>query len=80
MDNDIIKIFWTNVDKYRRKRYLTWEDLIKSRDARGCIRGTKNVALKTVQYIAEKLRISDYTILFERVDVDEDDRCAKHDG
>lgn len=68
MDNDIIKIFWTNVDKYRRKRYLTWEDLIKSRDARGCIRGNKNVTLKTVQYIAEKLRISDYTILFERVD------------
>ncbi|WP_171315285.1 hypothetical protein [Enterococcus cecorum] len=68
MDNDIIKIFWTNVDKYRRKRCLTWEDLIKSRDARGCIRGTKNVTLKTVQYIAEKLRISDYTILFERVD------------
>ena len=68
MDNDIIKIFLTNVDKYRRKRYLTWEDLIKSRDARGCIRGTKNVTLKTVQYIAEKLRISDYTILFERVD------------
>lgn len=68
MDNDIIKIFWTNVDKYRRKRYLTWEDLIKSRDARGCIRGTKDVTLKTVQYIAEKLRISDYTILFERVD------------
>jgi len=68
VDNDIIKIFLTNVDKYRRKRYLTWEDLIKSRDARGCIRGTKNVTLKTVQYIAEKLRISDYTILFERVD------------
>lgn len=68
MDNDIIKIFWENVDKYRRKRYLSWEDLIKSRDARGCIRGTKNVTLKTVQYIAEKLLISDYTILFERVD------------
>lgn len=68
MNNDIIKIFWQNVDKYRRKRYLTWEDLIKSRDARGCIRGTKNVTLKTVQYIAEKLRISDYTILFERSD------------
>lgn len=68
MDKNIIQIFWQNVDKYRRKRYLKWEDLIKSRDARGCIRGTKNVTLKTVQYIAEKLRISDYTILFERDD------------
>lgn len=68
MEKDVIKIFWQNVDKYRRKRYLSWEDLIKSRDARGCIRGTKNVTLKTVQYIAEKLRISDYTILFERSD------------
>lgn len=68
MEKDIIEIFWENVDRYRRKRYLTWEDLIKSRDARGCIRGTKNVTLKTVQYIAEKLRISDYTILFERND------------
>lgn len=68
MNNDIIKIFWQNVDKYRRKRYLTWEDLIKSRDARGCIRGTKNFTLKTVQYIADKLDIDDYTILFEKDD------------
>ena len=29
LEKDIMKIFWTNVDKYRRKRYLTWEDLIK---------------------------------------------------
>lgn len=68
MEKDVIEIFWKNVDKYRRKRYLSWEDLIKSRDARGCIRGTKNVTLKTAQYIANKLDIDDYTILFERDD------------
>lgn len=68
MDNDIIKIFWENVDWHRRNKGLNWTDLSFGQRITKYKNGTQDIKLSTVQRIADKLDIDDYAILFERVD------------
>lgn len=68
MDEDVIKIFWENVDWHRRKKGLNWTDLSFGQRTAKYRNGTQDIKLSTVQRIAEILDIDDYTILFERMD------------
>lgn len=69
MDNDIIKIFWTNVDWHRRNKNIPWSAFYSGADGVKKMRNHElNVTLKKVQEIADKLDIDDYTILFEGSD------------
>lgn len=68
MDEDIIKIFWRNVDWHRLNKGLNWTDLSFGQRTAKYRNGTQDIKLSTVQRIAEILDIDDYTILFERVD------------
>lgn len=68
MEKDVIKIFWENVDWHRRNKGLNWTDLSFSQRTANYRNGTQDIKLSTVQRIADKLDIDDYTILFERVD------------
>lgn len=69
MGNDIIKIFWENVDWHRRNKNIPWNAFYSG--ANGVSKMKKhelNVTLKKIQEIADKLDIDDYTILFEKDD------------
>lgn len=69
MDNDIIKIFWTNVDCHRQNKNIPWSAFYSGNDGVKKMRNHElNATLKKVQEIADKLDIDDYTILFERDD------------
>ena len=68
LDEDIIKIFWRNVDWHRQNKSLNWTDLSFGQRTSKYRNGTQDIKLSTVQRIAEILDIDDYTILFERVD------------
>lgn len=65
---EIIEIFWQNVDWHRRNKNLYWTDLSFGQRTVKHRNRTQDIKLSTVQRIADKLDIDDYTILFERVD------------
>lgn len=69
MSDDIIKIFWTNVDWHRRNKNIPWSAFYSGNDDVKKMRNYElNATLKKVQEIANKLDIDDYTILFEKDD------------
>lgn len=69
MSDDIIKIFWTNVDWHRKNKNIPWSAFYSGYDGVKKMRNYElNATLKKVQEIADKLDIDDYAILFERVD------------
>lgn len=60
---DIIEIFWTNVEWHMKVKGL--ELRLTQETAR---RKRASVSLRTVEEIAKRLGIDDYSILFEKVD------------
>lgn len=64
---EIIEIFWENVDWHRQNKNLHWIDLSFGQKTTKLRNRTKDIKLSTVQRIADKLDIDDYTILFEKV-------------
>lgn len=69
MSDDIIKIFWQNVDWYRQNKNIPWSAFYSGNEGVKKMRNYElNATLKKVQEIADKLDIDDYTILFEKDD------------
>lgn len=65
-EQDIVYIFWTNVDWHRKNKKLYWTDLVGG-NTLTAKRKTANVTLNRVQEIAIILEIDDYAILFEEL-------------
>lgn len=66
MDNDILEVFWTNVDYFRNIHEMNWTELVGG-NASLARKKKLNVSLKKIADIAETLDIDDYAILFEEL-------------
>ncbi|MGO2084175.1 hypothetical protein [Vagococcus sp.] len=66
MSDDILKLFWTNVDWHRKNKQMSWRHLVGGNTSLA-INYKLNVSLKKVDEIAKKLDIDDYAILFEEL-------------
>ena len=66
MNNDILEVFWSNVDYFREANDMNWTEIVGG-NASLARKKKLNVTLKKVADIAEVLGIDDYAILFEEL-------------
>ena len=64
MESSILLIFWKNVAWHAENKHISFDDLMNG-NSRGVKTKSRNVTLKKIEDIAEKLGIDDYSILFE---------------
>lgn len=66
MNNDILEVFWSNVDYFRKINKMNWSDIVGG-NASLARQKKLNVTLKKISDIADVLGIDDYAILFEEL-------------
>lgn len=66
MNNDILEVFWTNVDYFREINNLTWTDIAGGNTSLAK-KKKLNITLNRISDVAEVLGIEDYAVLFEEI-------------
>lgn len=67
MESNIFLIFWDNVAWHAEKKHISFDSLMNG-NSKGAKTKSRNVTLKKIEDIANKLEIDDYSILFEEVE------------
>lgn len=66
MNDDILEVFWTNVDYFREINNMTWTEIIGG-NASLAKKKKLNITLNKISDVAEVLGIDDYAVLFEEI-------------